>query len=213
MILKYLISLILFCLPHSIHVYSGSDMPENTFALTFDDGPHSTRTLKILNILDRVNVKVTFFVVGDMAKNHEWIVREELARGHRVGCHTMSHPLMTKISKFKWQMEIDECIRTLYKITRQEPVLFRFPYGESSKEMEKYVKDKGMKVILWNIDSLDWKKTPQKELEYLKEGINKQKRGIVLLHDIQESTVEDLPKLLKFFSDRQSRLILIENNI
>jgi peptidoglycan/xylan/chitin deacetylase (PgdA/CDA1 family) len=147
-----------------------------------------------------------------MTKGREWIVKEELARGHTVGCHTVDHPLMTRLSSVKWKWEIDRCVKDVEKITGQKIKLFRFPYGASTWEMEEYANSKGLKTVLWNIDSLDWKKTPEEELKHLKWGIDTQKRGIVLFHDIQKSTVEALPEILRFLSDRKSKLILIEKN-
>lgn len=191
---------------------TGSYMAENTFALTFDDGPHESRTLKILNDLDKYNVKATFFVVGNMAKGREWLVREEIARGHDVGCHSMTHPLMTKLNEIKWKWEIDECIREVEKITGKKIELFRFPYGESTIKMEEYIKSKGIRVIYWDIDSLDWKKKPKEELAHIKKEIDKQKKGILLMHDIQGSTVETLPKILDYLKEKDAKLVQLIKN-
>lgn len=191
--------------------YAGFDMPKNTFALTFDDGPYPERTLKILNDLDRYGVKATFFVVSGMAKGREWLIQEEIARGHTIGCHTVTHPMMTKLSKANWKNEIDQCVRDVEKITKVKVTLFRFPYGESTYEMEEYANSKGLKTVLWNIDSLDWKKTSKEELDHTEKQIDEIKRGIILMHDIQASTVESLPNLLEFLKQRKATLVNLVN--
>lgn len=186
--------------------YAGLDMPVGTFSLTFDDGP-SERTLKILDILDKYNIKATFFVVSGMAKGKEWIVQEEITRGHTVGCHTVTHPLMTRLSSIRWKQEIDQCVKDLEKITGQRVGLFRFPYGSSTWEMEEYANSKGLKTVLWNIDSLDWKKGPKEELEHLKWGIDKQKRGVILMHDLQKSTVESLEFTIEYMIEKKANFV------
>jgi len=206
--MKYLF-LLLFCSSTWAGGYAGFDMPKGTFALTFDDGP-SNKTLTILNELDKHDIKATFFVVSDMTKEREWLVREEIARGHSVGCHSVSHPLMTRLKEGEWKRQIDDCVKILEKITGTKIDLFRFPYGESTPEMEEYVRSKGMKTILWNIDSLDWKKTPEEELKHLKWGINQQKRGVIIMHDIQRSTVIALPEILDYFQSLDSKFVKLK---
>lgn len=190
--------------------YTGSDLPENTFSLTFDDGPDE-RTLKVLDDLDKFNIKATFFVVGNMTKGREWIVREEIARGHQVGCHTMTHPLMTKLKKTEWEKEINDCVKIVTKIIGKKPTLFRFPYGASTIEMEEYAESYGMKVIYWNIDSLDWEKSPEEEIKYIEDGIKNKKKGIILMHDIQKSTEKSLPEILEFLENRKARFVLLNS--
>ena len=191
--------------------YEGLDMPKGTYAVTFDDGPVD-RTLTILNELDRQHVKATFFVVSDMAQERPWLVREEIARGHVIGCHSVNHPLMTRLKPEQWKRQIDECVRVVEKITKTKIELFRFPYGESTWEQEEYVKSKGMKVILWNIDSLDWKKGPKEELRHLKWGINKEGRGIILMHDIQKSTATELGDILRYLKSKKARLVRLSKS-
>lgn len=185
-------------------------LSNNEFALTFDDGPSEKETLRILDDLDRVNDKATFFVVGNMTKGREWIVQEEIARGHDVGCHSMSHPLMTKLKKSAWQKEISDCVETVEKITGKKPTLFRFPYGACTKEMKEYAESYGMKVIRWDIDSFDWERGSQKEIEDLEADIKEQKKGIILMHDIQKSTMKILPDLLDFLKDLKVKIVLLD---
>ena len=185
-------------------------LSNNEFALTFDDGPSERETLKILDDLDKTGFKATFFVVGDMTKGREWIVKEEIARGHVVGCHSMSHPLMTKLKKNAWQKEISDCVDTIKKITGKKPTLFRFPYGACTEEMKEYAESYGMKVIRWDIDSFDWEKGAVRELEDLKKEILKKKSGIILMHDIQKSTMKSLPELLNFLIEIKARVVLLD---
>ena len=68
-------------------IFSGSG-GEKKIALTFDDGPHRTKTAQILALLEEYNVKATFFIVGSNAESYPDIIRAEIAGGHELGNHT-----------------------------------------------------------------------------------------------------------------------------
>ena len=80
---------------------------ENVVALTFDDGPHPVWTPAILDELDRLDVRATFFVVGERVADHPDVVREIVDRGHEVGNHTHFHPLMGDLQPRQMKAQLD----------------------------------------------------------------------------------------------------------
>lgn len=213
-VLNYLL-LMLFCSSAWAgwgDAYNGSDLPGGTYAMTFDDGP-SDHTLTILNELDKQGIKATFFVVSDMTREREWIVKEMIARGHSVGCHSCSHPLMTNLEEKEWKRQIDDCVEILERMTRTRMELFRFPYGASTLEMKEYVRSKGMKVVSWSIDSFDWKMDSAETLKHLKSTFERQNRGVVLMHDTMLSTTISLPEILDFLKKKGAHFVKLDDCI
>src|SRR3990167_2585805 len=77
-----------------------------TVALTFDDGPSPIYTPQVLAILKKYNIKATFFVVGVNAKKYPEIIKEIHAEGHVVASHSLTHPMLTKLSNAELQKEV-----------------------------------------------------------------------------------------------------------
>ena len=102
---------------------------QNMIALTFDDGPNAKFSKPILEILDRQQVKATFFQVGKNMKPHPDISRLVASKGHEIGNHSMTHPRLPELAT---QGEIDAEIRGLQVLTAETtgsaPKVFRAPY-------------------------------------------------------------------------------------
>src|SRR5215204_5518174 len=79
---------------------------KGTVALTFDDGPNPISTPQILAILKKNDIKATFFVMGPLAKKYPELIQEMLKEGHAVADHTMSHPMLTKLSDKQLAYEV-----------------------------------------------------------------------------------------------------------
>ncbi|WP_152394819.1 polysaccharide deacetylase family protein [Paenibacillus guangzhouensis] len=126
-------------------------------ALTFDDVPDDYFTPLILDTLKQLHVKATFFVVGNRAESHPDIVRRMINEGHIIGNHSYSHANLPKIVDSAFR---DEVLRTediIKKITGKTMLFIRPPYGNVSEDQIKWIASKHMKIINWNVDSLDWK--------------------------------------------------------
>jgi peptidoglycan-N-acetylglucosamine deacetylase len=151
---------------HSQHVDLSAMFPGELFlhgpqnvkrvALTFDDAPDDTFTPRILDTLRQVNVKATFFVIGERCAAHPDITRRIVREGHVIGNHTWNHPNLTKISKSERSYQIDHTEQVIYNLTRVRTALFRPPYGALTPEIVRELQAKKYKVIYWNVDSLDW---------------------------------------------------------
>lgn len=155
----------------------------NRISITFDDGPHPVYTRKILDVLEKYQVKATFFIIGENAEYYKDTLTEIVEKGHELGNHTFSHSIIKDKNVSDIIAEIEDCRNAIYDICGENTVLFRPPGGimaditaEDGEIFENY------DVILWSIDTMDWAHhEPGKIAEYV---INNTKSGdIILMHD------------------------------
>lgn len=118
-------------------------------ALTFDDGP-SPMTPAVLRILDRHRVRATFFMQGSNVQRYPEYARAVARRGHVVANHGFSHPDFATLDRAEADREITRTNRAIARATGTTPRLFRFPFGNSTPEMEQLVRDKRMTSVLWH---------------------------------------------------------------
>lgn len=134
-------------------------------ALTFDDGPDRQFTPQILDVLKEHNVKATFFLVGNRVMANPDIMERIIREGHEVGNHSYNHPNLPKLADSKFQWQITEANKVIANHSGYEPKFFRPPYGAISEEQLKWVASQNMKMVNWNVDSLDWKGLSAEEVE------------------------------------------------
>ena len=170
-------------------------------ALTFDDGPSSASTPKLIEILKKNKVKATFFVIGKNAEQNRDVLEQLYKSGFEIGNHSYSHKLFSRLSQAKKEAEIDKCNGTIYEVTGKTPHILRAPGGESGKNVLAAAKSKDMALINWNIDPRDWaSKNPAKITNQV---VSKVRPGsIVLLHDVYKTTVSAVPGIIAQLSDK-----------
>ena len=130
---------------------------EPKIALTFDAAWGNEDTQKILEILKKHDVHVTFFMTGGWVESYPDDVKAILAAGHDLGNHSENHKNMSQLSdaeKKQELMKVHDKVRTL---TGYEMFLFRPPYGDYDNAVVNVAKDCGYYTIQWDVDSLDWK--------------------------------------------------------
>ncbi|ORX83435.1 glycoside hydrolase/deacetylase [Anaeromyces robustus] len=170
------------------------------FALTFDDGPSLEFTSKVLDVLDKENVKATFFINGmntcDLKNDPEAakLVKREFESGHVIASHTYSHPVngITGLSDEELTKEIQTLNDIIQELIGVKPAFFRPPLGEVTDANEVILEKTGMTAdILWNLDSEDWNvqyNATQQYYDLLKNADPKKDSFIALNHDIQKIT-------------------------
>ena len=168
---------------------------DKLIALTFDDGPNHNTT-KILDILEKYDIVATFFVLGTNIGSNEKTIKRMHELGMEIGNHMYSHKIATKLSEEKLQEEINKTDKLVYDIIHKYPTLIRPSYGIYNNKIKKIIK---RPIILWNIDTLDWKYHDSKKIA--NKVFNNLNRGnIILMHDIYSATANSLeiiiPKLL-----------------
>ena len=171
------------------------DINKKMIALTFDDGPNYN-TSKILEILNKYNVRATFFVLGSKINHNEKIIKTMDEYGMEIGNHTYSHKLMTKMDSDSIIKEINDTNNLVYEVIGKYPKLVRPSYGSFNKKIKESI---NMPIIIWNIDTLDWKSHNSEKI--VSRVMNKVSDGdIILMHDIYSATVKAVdilvPKLI-----------------
>ncbi|WP_051279180.1 polysaccharide deacetylase family protein [Chitinilyticum aquatile] len=155
-------------------------------ALTFDDGP-AEDTPALLDVLARHKVHATFFWLGQNLAGRTEMAERALREGHTLGNHTWDHPDMVDTDEAYWWDEQLARTQALYKSKLGiEPVLMRPPYGHISNEQIAKLQDKGMKVILWSLDTQDWNRNRMLFGRHnIERGLQDyvHEEAIVLMHD------------------------------
>ena len=127
----------------------------NSFSLTFSDSP-AAYFEDILNALNQRNVKATFFVLGREIAGKEHLLRMAHETGHQIASQGWSHTDFTTLSTVQLKRELNNTARTIKKITGQAPRFVRPPRGFVDQETALIIKSFGYRIVLWNLDSLDW---------------------------------------------------------
>jgi peptidoglycan/xylan/chitin deacetylase (PgdA/CDA1 family) len=180
--------------------------------LTFDDGPIPPYTNRILDILAAECVKATYFMVGDMAKEYPSLVRRVYDAGHTVGTHSMSHPFRFRaLSVERGNAQIDDGIAaTAAALGDPDKVapFFRFPgFGHTGPAHEHAVA-RGLMVWGADVPADDWHKLgPHEVARRAVQRLEYKGKGILLLHDIHQRTVDALPLILDELKARGFRVV------
>lgn len=132
------------------------DTNKQRISLTINCAWNADDIDKILEVLDKCNVKVTFFMVGDWVDKYEPQVKKIAEAGHEIASHSDTHPHVNKLSYDQNIEEIVKCTDKIKKLTGNEIKLYRCPYGEYNDTVIKAATDSGYKVIQWSIDTLDY---------------------------------------------------------
>lgn len=168
-----------------------TDNYSKVVALTFDDGP-SNYTDEILDVLEKYNVTATFFVVGtNLNTKYNNTMARLIKLGNEVGIHGYSHKEFTKIKQSKVVEEI-EYTNKLLKGFNIEAKYIRPPYGSINNKLKKIIE---YPIILWNVDTLDWKykdalKIYNNSIDDIHDG------SIILMHDHYLSSVKALDLII-----------------
>jgi len=162
------------------NLYRGShwrfDIDRKVVYLTFDDGPVPGITPWVLDLLDKYNIKATFFCVGDNVRNFPEIFQIIQERGHKTGNHTFSHIQGLKTDTKSYLEDVEEAGKLI------KSTLFRPPYGHMRLSQFTALK-KLYKVVMWDVVTRDYSHlmTAGKVFEVVK---NYTRNGsIIVFHD------------------------------
>jgi Predicted xylanase/chitin deacetylase len=124
--------------------------------LTFDDGPHSTYTAQILDILTEYQVRATFFQVGQNVRSYPYLTKRAHDRGDSVQNHTWSHPDLRYVSWDRFKTEVQRTDSYIRGQTGYTPRCLRPPYGGVNDQVRSRAAALGKKIRLWTVDPRDW---------------------------------------------------------
>jgi len=166
--------------------------------LTFDDGPHEDWTPQFLDLLARFHAHATFFVNGVYANLYPDLLQREIDEGHGIANHTYYHSHLDKLplDRVAWELIATQ---TAIGVDNQAPC-FRPPYGILPPAAWDVVVGQGYEVVIWDIDSLDWKQSDAEAiaapvLERAYDG------AIVLMHDGGDERPATLAALEKVLTE------------
>ncbi len=172
------------------------DLKGKMVALTYDDGP-SQYTSVILDVLGQNHAVATFFVLGERVSAHASIIKRAYQMGCEIGNHTYNHKNLVSIGLPLAQSQVSSTNTAVQGVTGAPCVVMRPPGGQYNSAVAGSV---GMPLILWSIDTLDWKtrnaqSTQSAVLNHVKDG------DIILMHDLYSPTAEAskviIPELIR----------------
>ncbi len=168
---------------------------EKKIAITFDAAWSAEDTDSLINILDKHNAKATFFVVGDWVDKNPDALKKLQENGHEIGNHSDKHPSYSKLSREEIRKDMIDCNNKIEAITKIKTKLCRAPSGDYDNKSIEVCESLEMKMIQWDVDSLDWKKLSVDEM-YNRVTENVQNGSIILFHNGVENTPAALDKIL-----------------
>ena len=185
-------------------------------ALTFDDGPWPGSTRRVLQILERMHAKATFFMVGYLMERYPEIVRRVEHAGMSIGTHSWQHPYKTEfvdLTPRRIETEIGRPANLLHRRFGITPTLFRAPGGSYDRSVIRVAREAGMRLVQWSVDPSDYRDSTHPGaiasavLRSVRPG------SIVLLHDgggDQSATIRALPRIIRGIRNMGLELVAID---
>lgn len=178
---------------------------EKLVALTFDDGPYSPVTEKILDVLEQYNSHATFFVVGNRVQTYKNSVKRAVDLGCEIGSHTQTHKNLAKLGQKGIREQISSSCQSIKEVCGCDVTIVRPPEGAVNSNVRNCV---NYPLIAWSVDSMDWKnKNVQKNYDNV---INSVFDGaIVLMHDLYPATADAVEKIVPELIARGYKLVTV----
>lgn len=194
-------------------VFSGGryiDPSKPMVALTFDDGPDVQVDGVLMDELEKVNGRATFFVVGQRVEKFPEDIKNTVERGHEIGNHSYDHDIHLSSKGQEYiRNEFDKTDDAVEKAAGVRPALVRLPGGNISNDVKAVVKKP---LIFWSIDTEDWRsrdavKTQNSILSQVKDG------DIVLMHALYLSTAQACKTVIPELHARGYQLVTVSELI
>lgn len=210
----------LFALAGSDYVMTGTT-PRRLIHFTFDDGPSTTTTRRLLDELDRLEVKATFFLSGAKLSTSRGdaeealdIARETARRGHRLASHSFRHTRLDRLSQGALDRELAAAEASFVRIDGTRPELFRPPHGMHNALVDRGLRERSMLLVNWNINPTDYSVRDAASVFHnfqtvlrARERREGSRGGIVLLHDTLPWSREAMPQIVNWIDQRNCELL------
>lgn len=185
-----------------------ADPSRPMIALTFDDGPRTSVTGRILDSLQQNGGRATFFMVGTNVDANAGVIRRMTEQGCEVANHTYDHKYLTRIGADGILSQVGSANQKIASVCGVSPVLMRPPGGYVDSASLSVLGSMGMPAIMWSIDTRDWQhrnaqKTIDTVLSQVKDG------DIILMHDIYEPTAVAAEALIPELTARGYQLVTV----
>ncbi|HZR74850.1 polysaccharide deacetylase family protein [Bradyrhizobium sp.] len=176
-------------------------LADKEVVLTFDDGPWPGNTPAVLKALADECTKAVFFSIGKHATYHPEILKQVAAAGHTVGTHTWSHANLNskKLTEQTVKDEIEKGNSAVKFALGTAPApFFRFPELQHNPAAMAYLGTRNIAMFSCDLDSFDFRaKNAEQIVNTVMTKLEKQGKGIILMHDFQKHTAEAMPELLR----------------
>lgn len=185
-------------------------------ALTFDDGPTDLSN-KILDVLNKNNVKATFFWLGKNLADNTEIIEKAKKKGHQIANHSWDHTNgYNSDENVIWEQQVARTVEELKTVAGIQSKYYRPPFGGITQQQINFLGSKGITTVLWSLTTMDWDKTQNdsdaivyKFKDYLHPG------AIVLMHDQDfgksEQMLVALEKMILYGKSQGYTFVTIEN--
>jgi peptidoglycan/xylan/chitin deacetylase (PgdA/CDA1 family) len=205
----------LYPLPGEMPAPAAHVPAERLVLLTFDDGPDLQGTPRIMDELNRRDLRAVFFVMGqhivrnrpeDLARRD--LLRELAVHGHHVGNHTMNHKDLCQ-NPDAVSEEIDHAAELITYATGLRPILFRSPYGARCRSLDRALAQRDMIQVGWNADPREWRGNSENAIFNYVTNLLAHASGpvILLLHDKNLAAVQALPRILDWIEQERTRVV------
>ena len=185
-----------------------------TVAISFDAAWGNEDTADLLAILDKYQVKTTFFMTGGWVESYPDDVKAIAEAGHDLGNHSENHKQMSQLGMAECKEEIQKVHDKVKELTGKDMILFRPPYGDYNDTLIDAANELGYHVIQWDVDSLDWKDYGADAIvskvldhEHLGNGT------IVLMHNGAKYTKDALPRVISGLQEKGFEIVPISQLI
>jgi len=196
-----------------IKTISSVNTTQKIVSLTFDDGPMAHRTEKVLTVLNKFNVKATFFCIGKRIKGNEDLIKKIHDEGHLLGNHSYSHSNFFDLMNTKQMVQdLKSGNEEIKKVIGKAPLFFRPPFGVTTPNLAKACRKMNFDVIGWNIRSLDTTiKNKQKLINRVIKRINP--GSILLFHDTVDGVELVLEEVLIYLKQNNYKVVDLDKLI
>jgi len=174
------------------------DSSSKVIYITFDDGPVPEVTPLVLDLLDKYNIKATFFCVGDNVRKHPEVYAEVVGRGHKTGNHTFNHIKGFSFSEDEYVANVEKAAEYI------DSELFRPPYGRIKRSQIKRLQSR-YEIIMWDLITYDYDRKLSKE-SILRNVKHYSRNGsIVVFHDsikAKDNMFAVLPMAIEYWNSQ-----------
>lgn len=193
--------------PRSLPIYC-VDTNEKKVAISFDCAWGVDHTDTLLDIMEKNDVRCTFFAVQFWVEKYPEYAEKIVDAGHELGTHSKTHSHMSKLTKEQIQAELASSTAAIERVTGHKTNLFRAPYGDYNDTLIDTAKEMGLFTVQWDVDSLDWKNLSAAEIAM--RIINSAKNGsIILCHNNGLHTAEALPMIFSTLKNKGYQFVPI----
>lgn len=177
------------------------DGTHNMVAITFDDGPFPQMTEQYLAVLDKLNARATFFMVGQRIEYYPELACRVVEQGSEIGSHSWQHARLDELTAEAIAEDMRLVANQVQAAVGQTVSLLRPPYGGRSDVLLATAEQHGYKVIIWDVDPRDWEDPPPDQIVASVLG-QVQPGSIIVMHEGRVNTLQALPVIIQKLRER-----------